>query len=127
MKKCITPGCKNKAVIHKNYCHTCRNHRWIRNNPLKYLFITRKANAKRRNKEWSLTYDEFLEFCKQTGYDIKCGRHANDMSIDRIESWRGYHKDNIRSITISDNVKRERGVLLDIDNEFQISENECPF
>jgi hypothetical protein len=109
--KCNTPGCYKKARKGRKLCCSCKNVLWRKNNRLLYLFLTRKGNAKRRGKEWSLTFDEFVEFCKESGYDKNCGIHADDASIDRIHNWEGYHKDNIRSIKVSENSKKKDSIL----------------
>jgi hypothetical protein len=126
-KICLTPSCKNIAYKHKNYCCTCRVRKWRKSHLLNYFFLTTRGNAKRRGKEWSLTFDEFLEFCNQTNYDKLKGRTALCLSIDRIRSWEGYHKDNIRAISVSDNSKRERGVFLEIDSEWEMEKEPAPF
>jgi hypothetical protein len=77
-------------------------------------------NAKRRGKEFTLTFDEFKEFCMKTGYDEKKGKSSDSLSIDRIESSNGYSKDNIRAITLSDNVKIAH------DPEYAVKEI-CPY
>lgn len=126
-KKCNTPGCKNKAYPGRNYCCTCRGRKWRQTHYLQYLFLTIKGNAKRREKSFTLTFKEFIKFCKNTDYDMLKGKKALCLSIDRINPLIGYCKENIRAITISDNSKRARGVILDIDTEWQMIEIECPF
>jgi hypothetical protein len=126
-KKCITPGCKNKANKGRKLCWTCKSRRKKEMNPLAYWYDKFKNNARRRNKEVTITLNDFKEFCNQTGYDKLKGRTANCLSIDRIDPSQGYHKDNIRAITVSDNSKRARGVLLDINDEWKMREEKCPF
>lgn len=63
-------------------------------------------NAKRRRKEFTLTYKQFEEFCKRTGYNINKGRNAECLSIDRIDDKKGYTIDNIQAITISENITK---------------------
>lgn len=98
----------------------------MKNNPLRYLFLARKNNAKRRGKEWSLTFEEFVEFCKESGYDKECGIHANDASIDRIRNWEGYHKNNIRSIKVWENSKKGDSIL-ELEPEWMPLTEEVPF
>jgi hypothetical protein len=127
MKKCTTEGCKNKAPHGKKLCWTCKSRRAKENNPLGYYYNLLRCNARRRKKEFALTLEDFKIFCKETEYDKLKGKKANCLSIDRIKFWEGYTKNNIRAISVSANVKRERGVLLDIDNEWQIEKEKCPF
>ena len=77
-------------------------------------------NARRRGKPFSLTLEQFGEFCKRTGYNERKGKTANSMSIDRIRDCDGYHANNIRTITLSANTKRQ------YDPSVAPEEN-CPF
>jgi hypothetical protein len=118
--KCITEGCNNEAQRQRKICHKCQKRKYREKYPLKYIYDTVKMNAKRRRKEFTLTFDEFKEFCLKTGYDEKKGKSSDSLSIDRINSLRGYAKDNIRAITLSDNVH------LKYDPEYEVKEI-CPF
>jgi hypothetical protein len=73
--------------------------------PFKYWFDTLKMNARRRRKEFTLTLKQFEDFCRKTGYDTKKGRTADSLTIDREDVTKGYTFENIRAITLSDNVK----------------------
>jgi hypothetical protein len=127
MKLCKTMGCTNPAAKNKNYCFGCRSKQWRERHPLLYLYLAWRGNAKRRGKFFDVTFDQFQEFCQETGYDKLKGTAADCLSVDRIDPYLGYTKDNIRAITVSDNSKRARGILLEIDNEWKMEENECPF
>lgn len=117
--KCKTKGCNNKAIKYRKICYTCKTQMFRKNNPLKYLFYNLRSNAKRRGKNFTLTYQEFEKFALESGYCDHHGREANCLSVDRINPLLGYHKDNIRAITVSDNVKLERGTLVIDDPNFQ--------
>jgi hypothetical protein len=65
-----------------------------------------KHNAKRRRVLFKLTLKEFKDFCDSTGYLKKKGVESEDMSIDRIKAWEGYHKDNIQMLTIAENGRK---------------------
>lgn len=127
IKLCKTPGCKNKAYPSKNYCNDCRNKKWRETNPLLYLFSARKWNAKLRGKDFTLTFEQFVKFCQDTGYDKFKGREASCLSIDRIDPEKGYTFENIRAITVCNNSKRARGALLELDPEWEMEKSECPF
>jgi hypothetical protein len=77
-------------------------------------------NAKCRQKPFTLTLEQFSEFCKKTGYDEKKGKTAQSLSVDRIKSHLGYTADNIRAITLSENTMRRY-------NESVKPEDNCPF
>lgn len=65
-----------------------------------------KQNAKRRGKEFDLTFEEFKAFCIKHDYISKRGRGASGYTIDRDKNWLGYTANNIRARTNSDNVKK---------------------
>ena len=117
---CQTGGCQNEARLHRKLCHKCEKRKYREKYPLKYWYDTLKMNAKRRGKDFNLTLEQFGTFCMKTGYDEKKGRTAESLSVDRIRPEEGYVYDNIRAITLSDNVKRER------DPTYEIKET-CPF
>jgi len=122
--KCKTPDCNKKAEPHRKLCASCKKNKYIKKYPLKYLFMVRRNNAKRRGKIWTLTFEEFKEFCEKTGYDKTRGKYASDFSIDRINPELGYSIENIRSITVSDNSKLIRGSL---PPDWEPEESNIPF
>lgn len=76
---------------------------WRERNPAKYAFAKLRWNAKRRRKKFTLTLDEFEDFCAETGYLMMKGRDADSATIDRIDNSKGYSRDNIRVLTNSEN------------------------
>ena len=118
--KCQTEGCKNKARTGRKICTTCKSRLHWQKYPLKYWHTTLKYNAKRREKEFTLTLEEFEEFCKQTGYGELKGRTATSLSIDRVDNNLGYSKDNIKAITLSENSSKKNKCL-------GVDENDPPF
>lgn len=124
MKKCATKGCKNNVAPGHLLCHKCYRKKWRDKNPVKYLFQNLKTNAKRRGKLFLLTYEEFHEFCMQTGYDKLKGTNACDLSVDRIDASKGYFKENIRAITVSENSSKCNRDITDPDF---IKSADCPF
>jgi hypothetical protein len=126
MATCATPGCKHK-VLKNGHCNTCRKRKWRKAHPLEYLYISWRDNAKRRGKDFTVTFDEFKEFCKETKYDELRGRTSLSLSIDRVRNYEGYHKDNIRAITIHDNSSKGDSLEYTVDTEFKMEIEPCPF
>lgn len=126
-KLCKTPGCKNKASPKKNYCTSCRSRKWREKHSLNYWFLALRGNAKRRGKIFTLTFEQFSKFCETTGYDKFKGREASCLSVDRKDPEKGYTFENIRAITVSNNSKKARGTLLELDPEWEMEEDACPF
>ena len=73
---------------------------------MRYAYCTLKANAKRRGKEFSLTFDQFKKFAIETNYLRGKGKQSTSYSIDRIDNERGYTVDNIRIMTLADNSRK---------------------
>lgn len=102
--KCATKYCRRKAAPKRTLCHRCRNKRYRESNKIVYVFNVLKSNAKRRAKEFTLTIDEFKTFCNNTGYLDNKGTSAHSLTIDRIDNTRGYSFDNIRAVSLTENV-----------------------
>lgn len=105
--KCKHKDCTSEASLGRRECEKCRSRAYRFRYPLKYWYSTLKMNAKRRGKDFSLTLEQFSEFCNKTGYGELKGKTATSLSVDRIRPLEGYSYDNIRAITLSDNSKRE--------------------
>jgi hypothetical protein len=118
--KCATDGCINERVAQRTFCHKCRQRKYRSNHPLRAWYQNLKTNAKRRGKPFTLTLEQFSDFCKQTGYDEKKGRTADSLSVDRINASEGYHAWNIQAITLSENSKKK------YDDAVKPDDN-CPF
>ncbi len=90
--------------------------RWLKeHHPETYFFNNLRCNAKRRGHQFTLTLQEFKQFCKKTNYLKLKGKTKNSASIDRIRSWEGYNINNIQILTLSENtIKRNK-------------ERKCPF
>ena len=97
-------------------------------------------NAKRRGKEFTITLEEFTQFCKETNYIAGAGRSSASYHIDRIDETKGYSIDNIQTLTNAENSKKylkyskdasgkpykywvESPPVIDQD----INTNDCPF
>lgn len=76
---------------------------WRRNNPEKYCYLTLKGNAKRRGKEFTITFEYFLEVIGETDYLSLKGKTKTSLSIDRKDNNFGYVTGNLRIITLSQN------------------------
>lgn len=121
--KCATKGCKNEAAKHRKICEKCKNRLYRENHPLHYHYLDFRKRAKRRGKEFTLTENEFKQFCDLTNYLQEKGIYKDNCSIDRIDPTKGYSFDNIRKVTVSVNSKLNVGSL---DPEW-IPLDYCPF
>jgi hypothetical protein len=88
-------------------CNTCRSRDYAARNPLRIVWLNIKKSAKRRGKEFSLTYERVVELATEAGYVLGNNRHANGLSFDRIKTGIGYTDSNMRVLTLSENSARE--------------------
>ncbi len=79
---------------------------WRKNNPLKYAYSNLKSNSKRRGKEFTITYDQFEQFCHECEMLTGKGRIRKGYTVDRIENDKGYTYDNIQKLTRVQNSKK---------------------
>ena len=104
-KKCQGEGCR-KIITKGNFCGKCYSRRWRKKNLERSTYLNLKANSKRRNKEFDLSYEDFLEFARRTNYLAGKGIHKDSLHIDRVIEELGYTKNNIRAIPNQENVRK---------------------
>lgn len=104
-KKCSIKFCRNEAN-QGQYCYKHTKQRYKENNLERYTYNVLKNNAKRRGKDFQLTFDEFCQFLQKTEYLVGRGRTKESLHIDRIDETKGYSIDNIQVLTNSENVKK---------------------
>ena len=94
LKQNIQPGvcaakfCRNKTPF--TLCSTCRSKKAREKDPVKYAFNALKNNAKRRNIPFTITLEQFREWCVKVQYIGFKGRSANSYTIDRRYNDIGY-------------------------------------
>lgn len=105
MKHC--KGCQ-KQIPNRNYCSTCRNKRWDKNNPIRRTYRDIKSSAVRRNKSFTVTYEYFEAWVIENRYMELKGTGSHDYTIDRIDDTKGYEPGNLQILTNRDNVLKQR-------------------
>lgn len=103
MPKCQTPYCRNKIKTGK-HCSTCRYKKWREAHPVKYAYLNLKHNAKKRGVLFTITFEQFKQWCTKVKYIGFSGRASDSLTIDRRYNDIGYHIDNIQVKTRRDNV-----------------------
>ena len=109
--KCATKHCRNDAAKGRTICFKCKSARYKQNNPERHAYNTLKNNAKRRGVFFNLSFEEFKEFCYKYDYIAGRGRTKESYSIDRIDNMKGYTKDNIQVLTLSENSSKGKKIL----------------
>lgn len=106
-KECCAYGCKSLpnekklGLCHKHYAR----YRKIKD-PVYDRYFNFKRNALTRCKDFTITLEEFREFCQRTGYIIKKGMRGKNCTIDRIKNNLGYHIGNIQIKSNLANIKK---------------------
>lgn len=95
-----------KRKQHGRYCHKHSKRHYRAKHFARYTFNALKQNAKRRKKEFTLTFEQFTEFCNQTGYLVQKGQAPGNYTIDRIDHTQGYTITNIRVLTHAENSRK---------------------
>lgn len=92
-------------------CSCCARKKWAEENPGKYILANLRGNARRRGKEFTLTWEQFEAFLKRENYlRRKRGRTKTSVSVDRPKNEFGYHEWNIGTLTIRDNAWKRQYV-----------------
>lgn len=104
---CCAYNCKKQPVYKLGglcHMHYRRKRRDI--DPIYCRYNGFKGNALKRNKEFTITLEEFRNFCTRTGYLIVKGRRGKNATIDRRCNIHGYHIWNIQLLTNVQNASK---------------------
>lgn len=78
---------------------------WIQQNPKQYILNRAKQSAKHAGKEFDITVDDFEipQYCPYLGIELTLtlgdGHKNSNVSLDRIDSSKGYIKGNVEVIS----------------------------
>lgn len=98
--------CGALARHQRTLCQTCRTRQWRANQPITAAYDNLRSHARARGKAFALTLAEFRRFCLETGYHLRKGVEAYDLTIDRIDPRRGYEPGNIQAVSQSFNARK---------------------
>jgi len=87
-------------------CVNCKQKEYRAKNIEKYTYNNLRNNAKRRGKEFNLTFEEFLEFAIRAKYFVGKGIFKDSLHIDREDETKGYVFSNLQVLANSKNVKK---------------------
>ena len=104
--------------------------RWRIKHPMKAAYQTLKYNAKRRGKEFTITYEEFKLFAFKTHLLTRRGVKSTSYSVDRIDNNKGYIEGNIQCLPLGKNVQKQRyleiegrGIVIVKANEIELQDS----
>jgi len=104
---CVVSQCKNSTGVGNRFCFKHKREYQKINNPLRYWFDVLRQNARRRKKEFTLTIEEFKDFCEKENYlEFKGRSNAGNYTIDRRNDKLGYTFSNIFVLTLSQNSRK---------------------
>jgi hypothetical protein len=110
-KKNVVPGrcavayCTNRTD-RSHLCSTCRSRKARLSDPVRYAFNNLRNRARQRRIVFTITLEQFRQWCHKVQYIGFKGRSAESYTIDRKHNDIGYHIDNIQVMTKSENVKK---------------------
>lgn len=110
---CSTKGCRRTARPNRTICNTCDKRIWRQKYPMKASFQSLRQNTRRRGKTqnkpkpFTITFEDFEEFCYETEYMKGKGRSKNSHSVDCIIEELGYVRGNLQKLTVSQNSIKE--------------------
>lgn len=109
-KKHIVPGvCAVKHCTNKcsgKMCGSCRSRKSRISDPVRYAYNNLKNRANQRSVLFTITLEQFREWCCKVKYIGFAGRSSESYTIDRKYNDVGYHIDNIQVMTKSNNIKK---------------------
>lgn len=120
--KCKHIGCRKTPKKYRKECDMHLKREYKKRHPLKYFYNALKQNAKRRCKDFQLTFQQYKQLVTDTGYFDHPGRFADRLTFDRIRNEEGYTIDNIQIITLSENCRK-----FTHDPEFSPVAEVCPY
>lgn len=104
--KCQTKYCRKQAAPSRKVCLACNSRLFRERHPMKYCYLALKHNAKRRKKEFTISFEYFQQFCYETNYIAGKGRSKLSYSIDRIDETKGYVPGNIQVLPVGVNKQK---------------------
>lgn len=100
---CESPRCQQPKARQNGYllryCWRCKSRLLKLNHPATYFLNSLRHSARKRGLSFTLTVEQFREFCDRTGFLALKGKKENDATIDRIDWNRGYEADNIQMLS----------------------------
>lgn len=110
-KLCKVRCCRRLKAKGRTICdHHIREDKKAKD-PVQYCYGVLRRNSRRRGKEFTLTLEQFRQFCYEEDYIQNKGKTHSSYTIDRIDNSKGYTIDNIRVLTNSENSRKGAKVL----------------
>lgn len=116
---CGNRKCKTASNGRQKHTHACVKKRFREANPMKQVYYDLRTNAKRRGKEFAITFEEFSEFAIEVNLLAGRGRERMSWTVDRKDDTKGYVKGNLQKLTNVDNLrKRYKKIYYDFEHKY---------
>jgi len=106
MRLCRVSGCNRPVAPSRTICHTHKKQLDKIRDPIAAAYRTLKNNARRRNKTFTISKEEFRKWYIENNLGVVRGRKRGQYSIDRVQNLGGYSLDNIKLETVTFNTKK---------------------
>jgi len=93
---CKNNECDKFKEAAKALCQRCILRRWRRRNPIRNAYHNLKSSAHKRKIPFLLTWDEFKQWCADTGYVESKGRTHQSSTVGRLDANKGYSLNNMK-------------------------------
>lgn len=104
------PPCKQcterESAKQRTICNTCRSRNYSAKHPLLKMFLDKKADAKKRNLTFELSFEYFKQLAEKHDLLNNRGRGKDSLTVDRSVNEGGYTNDNVSIMTKSENCKK---------------------
>ncbi len=105
-RTCRIQGCSRAPAPNRTICHTHKKQLDKIRDPISTAYRVLKNNARRRNKTFTISKQEFREWYIKNNLEVVRGRKRGQFSIDRVQNLKGYSLDNIALVTVEFNAKK---------------------
>ena len=97
---------QKESEKHRNTCCSCNYKQKKQSNPVRVAYTSLKCHAKERGKVFTLTLEQFTEFCVKSNY-LNCkGIQKFSYHIDRVDETKGYEVGNLQLLTNTENIRK---------------------
>ncbi len=135
---CACEGCKRLRPVGKSrYCFSCQYRRKRERNPIAFAYGLLRRHARERGKSFTISLAYFEAFCHATQYHTGAGRTVNALTVDRIDTTKGYEPGNLQVLSNAANVRKywnyeycyyaQRMVFYQRNASNDLSGSDCPF
>ncbi len=84
-------------------CNTCKSANYAAKNPLRVIYLYKKADAKKRGLDFTLTLEHLKVIAEKSGLLNNRGRGKDSLTLHRINNDEGYHDGGVAIISKSEN------------------------